>query len=141
MIDAFLLVAWRVWFAHNEVTHAKPLPSIEGSKRFLCSYLNIIKNIKDMSTDSILKGKGALVQCNPIADQPLNLPGKLWTKPPHGWVKLNCDGSVKLQDGSAGAGMVLRDDEGHIVFCACSHLLACDDPIEAEAKACEEGLL
>jgi hypothetical protein len=31
-------------------------------------------------------------------------------------VKLNCDGSVKLEDGSARAGMVLRDENGHIIL-------------------------
>jgi ribonuclease HI len=55
-------------------------------------------------------------------------------------VKLNCDGSVKFEDGSARAGMVLRDENGHIIFSACRQLLNCSDPLETEAMACEEGL-
>jgi hypothetical protein len=35
MIDATLLVAWRIWFARNEATHDKPLPSCDSSRRFL----------------------------------------------------------------------------------------------------------
>jgi hypothetical protein len=50
MVDTTLLVAWRAWFARNEVTHDKPLPPIEGSKRFLVSYLKMIQNYKDSST-------------------------------------------------------------------------------------------
>jgi hypothetical protein len=36
--------------------------------------------------------------------------------------------------------MILRDEFGQVIFCACSQLLNCNDPFEAEAKACEEGL-
>jgi hypothetical protein len=35
---------------------------------------------------------------------------------------------------------MLRDEVGQIVFSACSQLLSCIDPFEAEARACEEGL-
>jgi ribonuclease HI len=65
---------------------------------------------------------------------------KFWTKPPAGWVKLNCDGSDKVEDGTAGARMVLRDENGGIIFSACRQLVNCSDPFEAEARACEEGL-
>jgi hypothetical protein len=51
------MIAWRVWFARNEVTHEKELPSIEGSRRFLCSYMQSIENIKDATTEQIVKGK------------------------------------------------------------------------------------
>lgn len=67
-------------------------------------------------------------------------PDKRWEKPSAGWVKLNCDGSVKVEDGSAEAGMVLRDEYGNIVLSACRQLLNCTDPLEAETRACEEGL-
>jgi ribonuclease HI len=60
--------------------------------------------------------------------------------PSPGWVKLNCDGSYKKEDGSAGAGMILRDDVGKVIFSSCRQLIRCGDPLEAETKACEEGL-
>jgi hypothetical protein len=46
-------------------------------------------------------------------------PDNNWIRPPHGWVKLNSDGSVKLEDNTVGTGMILRDEEGQVVFSAC----------------------
>jgi hypothetical protein len=57
MCDAILLVAWRAWYARNEATHSKPLPSIESSKRFLTGYMSILKNLKTSSTGDMIKGK------------------------------------------------------------------------------------
>ena len=65
VIDNFLLLLWRIWFARNEVTHDKPLPTIEGSKRFLCSYLNTIRNTKKLPTEEVIKGKNVLEHGRP----------------------------------------------------------------------------
>jgi ribonuclease HI len=56
-------------------------------------------------------------------------------------VKLNVDGSfVEADGGLAGAGMILRDNNGNIVFSACRSILHCSRPLQAELLACEEGL-
>jgi ribonuclease HI len=109
----------------------------------LCSYIKILRNIKDQSTEELIKGKHTSVLDLPharVVYRPKKPPDKVWLKPALGYVKLNCDGSVKLEDGSAGTGMVLRDENGQVIFTACRHLLHCEDALEAEAYAVAEGL-
>jgi ribonuclease HI len=65
---------------------------------------------------------------------------RLWTKPAQGTVKLNIDGSYFEKYGNGGAGIILRDDLGAIIFSACSYLSSCSSPLEAELVACYEGI-
>jgi ribonuclease HI len=143
MVDCLLLVAWRAWYARNEITHDKPLPSVEGSKRFLCSYAKTLRDIKELSTEQILKGKQPLLfpdsQARPIPIKE-HAPDVPWVKPPTGWVKLTIDGSFRAEDGTAGIGMVLRDDTGEVIFSACQFINSCEEALEAELLACSEGL-
>jgi hypothetical protein len=141
MIESILLVAWWAWYAHNEVTHAKPLPSVDSSKGFLVNYMRTLRNVKALSMDDIIKGKNTLVcsaSCVPTRKEP---PDKIWSKPSDGWVKLICDGSFNLEDSSTDVGMVLRDENGQVIFSACRQLNGCSDALEAETLACQEGLL
>lgn len=55
----------------------------------------------------------------------LAIPVARWYFPPAGWVKLKTDGSW-LDDGQAGAGMVLSDSRGNDIF------LTCRDALESE---------
>ena len=91
--------------------------------------------------EDLIKGKQPLLKSDalprPVLVKP---PEKLWNKPPDGWVTLTIDGSFKEVDRTAGLGMVLRDTEGSPIFCSCRFLQDCDSPLEAEARACVEGL-
>jgi ribonuclease HI len=142
MVDTTMLVAWRAWYARNEATHDKPLPSIESSKGFLLSYLKLIREIKDKPTLDIIKGKSIVVEAGPILKPPSvkKGPNKPWSKPPTGWIKLSIDGSFRMEDRMAGLGMVLRDEEGLPIFSACQFLEDCQSPMEAELRACLEGI-
>jgi ribonuclease HI len=143
MVDHTMLVAWRSWHERNEVTHDKPLPSTESSKKFLCNYVKILSSIKDTSIDHMLKGKSPMLSAEVVCHLPRlekHPPDKPWVKPPHGWAKLSIDGSFQSENGSAGTGMVLRDSAGSVIFSACRSLMSCEKPFEAEILACLEGL-
>ena len=63
-----------------------------------------------------------------------------WERPPAGMLKLNIDGSYNESTGVAGAGMILRDEHGRIVFSSCRFLRRCGSALEAELSACMEGM-
>jgi hypothetical protein len=140
--ERVLMIAWRIWYARNEVTHDKPLPVIVGSRRFICSYMQTLENIQYQTPEEMIKGK----QCVDVApttrsssrakEQTL----MVWSRPPLGTVKLNIDGAYMEQSGIAGAGMILRRDDGSIVFSACRVLHFCSSALESELAACLEGV-
>jgi hypothetical protein len=68
-----------------------PLPSIEGAKRFLTNYLCLIREVKVIPTETLLKGKHPVVDIGtlPVSCQKPQGPLKPWMKPPTGWVKLS----------------------------------------------------
>ncbi|EEC68693.1 hypothetical protein OsI_37162 [Oryza sativa Indica Group] len=62
-------------------------------------------------------------------------------KPRLGWMKLNVDGSFDADRGKGGISMILRDNSGSTVFAACKSLDSCKNALEAEIRACMEGLI
>jgi ribonuclease HI len=138
-----LMTLWRIWHAHNEITHDKPCPPIEGSRRFLVSYLNSLLLIKQFPAADITKGKMVINLDQGFKKAGPKIDGrkkvrKRWEKPNRGEAKLNVDGAF-TRDG-AGTGMVLRDQAGEIIFAACRSLRQCSSATEAEILAIEEGL-
>jgi hypothetical protein len=63
-------------------------------------------------------------------------PRAAWSRPPEGFVKLNCDGAFRQQDHSGGWGFVLHDDEGTILSSGYSRLGKVLEPAHAEIIAC-----
>lgn len=63
-----------------------------------------------------------------------------WTKPSIGWVKLNTDGASLGNPGIAGAGGLLRDHKGQLIF-AFKEPLGHSTNTMAEPKALHRGLL
>lgn len=51
-----IMVLWRVWHPHNEVAHAKSIPSTEVSCDYLCSCLNYLLQIARMGVEEVIKG-------------------------------------------------------------------------------------
>ena len=137
-----LLTLWRIWHIRNEVLHHKPAPPMEASRRYLVSYLDSLVGLKiDLSSDPS-KGKSLVTYDRPLKNPHVRIvestPVK-WCPPMAGWVKLNTDGSFAV-NGTAGAGMVLRDDKGNVIYSACRELFSCREILEAELCACMEGL-
>jgi hypothetical protein len=140
----FLMTLWRIWHVHNEITHNKKPAPAEASKRFLLSYMESLKLIDQHPVIDVIKGKQVIdqgkgpmrrTQCKQV--QPSV--NQQWRPPEEGYVKLNVDGAFS-PDGKAGAGMILRNVEGRVLFAACRQLRPCADALDAELAAMEEGL-
>uniref|UniRef100_A0A453SWV1 RNase H type-1 domain-containing protein n=2 Tax=Aegilops tauschii subsp. strangulata TaxID=200361 RepID=A0A453SWV1_AEGTS len=136
-----LMMLWRAWYIRNEVIHHKPVPPMEASKRFLVSYLDSLIGIRTVLSSDPSKGKSVITyDIHPRRSHVItNVAHPKWIAPKAGWVQLCTDGSY-ADDGSAGAGMVLRDDKGSIIFSSCRQLFSCCEALEAELCACMEGL-
>jgi hypothetical protein len=139
-----MMTIWRIWHNHNEMTHDKPCPSIEGSRRFLISYIESLFLIKQHPVGDITKGKMVV---DPYAgfkartNQPegRRKERKHWRVPDVGYMKLNTDGAF-VSSIEAGMGMVLRDHHGAVVAAACREAIKCRDATDAELMAIEEGV-
>jgi ribonuclease HI len=138
------LLLWRIWYVHNEITHQKQAPPVEGSRRFLLGYLESLLLIKQHPEMDLAKGKMVVsydsgFKRDKDVENGRQKPCKKWFPPRPGEVKLNVDGSWSSQ-GTAGAGMIIRDHTGAVIVAACKSLQACQDATEAELEALEEGM-
>lgn len=141
------MTVWRIWHVHNEITHCKPPPPTEASRRFLASYIESLLCIRQHPHADPVKGKYVL-EYDHMLDRKLSIssqadkprPPEGWAKPPNGWCKLNVDGAFFEADGTGGAGMVLRNQQGQVIFASCRYLTRCTCALEAELAACMEGV-
>ncbi|KAI4973135.1 hypothetical protein ZWY2020_028843 [Hordeum vulgare] len=140
-----VMTLWRSWHVHNELTHGKHAPSTEASTRFLSSYIQTLQCIKQFPRGDLVKGKmvpshqGKLT-ANQKGEAQAKDRVQRWTKPPPGWTKLNIDGAFSEGNKTGGAGMILRDEEGQVIFSSCRYLRTCSSALEAELVACLEGI-
>jgi hypothetical protein len=111
-----LLTLWRIWHTHNEITHDKSCPSVEGSRRFLVSYLDSLLMIRQFLEKDVEKGKMVIAKDKgfKLKDTKcarMQTRSQVWVKREQGTAKLNVDGSYDATTG-AGAGIILRDWDG-----------------------------
>nr|XP_023906305.1 uncharacterized protein LOC112018028 [Quercus suber] len=64
-----------------------------------------------------------------------------WSPPNSPWYKINTDGAVFKQAQATGIGVVARDHEGQIIAAMSKKIWVPLGPLEAEAKAMEEGII
>lgn len=86
-----------------------------------------------MSVEEVLKGKTPITVSANTMVIPTSRPCKPWPAPAVQVVALSVDGS-------AGAGMILRDNKGTVIFASYRKLFHCNDALEAELQAMKEGL-
>jgi hypothetical protein len=139
-----LMVLWRIWHAHNELTHDKECPSIEGSRRFLVSYLNSLLLIKQWPNADLIKGKMVIDNLRGFkqmnnSEEKNTSTNKKWRPLLDHTTKLNVDGSF-VRRGVAGTGMILRNSHGEVIIAACRHQEQCQDALESELMAIEDGV-
>ena len=63
-----------------------------------------------------------------------------WPPPLANWVVLSVDGPFSSHDGKAGAGMILRHDDGSIIFVAYRVIFNCNEALEAEIHGIMQGM-
>ena len=138
-----IMPLWRNWHVRNEIYHEKPAPPVEASQRFLSSYIDILLGLQQHPEADITKGKMVISYDHSrskgkreVTVASCTRPPEQWSKPPEGWVKLNVDGAWREADGTGGAGMILRDHVGAVIFASCRFLPRCASPLEAELSAC-----
>ncbi|KAG2657216.1 hypothetical protein PVAP13_1KG187831 [Panicum virgatum] len=113
-----LLMLWRAWLMHNNITHESGPTGLEFNG----------------------KGKMQIGSAQSGLRKEASNPRETWSHPSDGWIKLNVDASFVDATGCAGTMMVARDSEGRVKFTAWRALFNCASAAEAEAHACVEGL-
>ncbi|KAM0918375.1 hypothetical protein ACQ4PT_008932 [Festuca glaucescens] len=135
----FLMLLLRVWHVHNELTHQKKPAPVEASKRFLMSFLEslmLIKQHLEVHVVSLWFRVCRISDNRSIKKMDVKLK---WQPPKEDTTKLNVDGAF-TPDGKAGAEMILRNHKGEVIAAACRQLMGCDDALEVELAAIEEGI-
>ncbi|KAE8805074.1 autophagy-related protein 7 [Hordeum vulgare] len=122
----------------NDRTHGKEVPPVHVTVDFLDSYYKSVMLAGRFSTDEIIKGKMPSSAAPPMLEKTAPL-AKPWPNPTLGLVALSVDGSFDGSDGSAAAGMVLRDNNGQLIFSAYRVIFHCNDALEAELNAILQG--
>jgi hypothetical protein len=101
----------------------------------------LIASVSKKKKEPIFKQGNALkatvvsVICNP---KPVKT--KTWTAPANGWIKINVDTSVEINNGSCSIACISRDHHGNVLWARNATNLKCQDVPEAEAKACLLGM-
>lgn len=135
------MLFWRVWYIRNELVHAKPAQHVDVSVSFLSSYLDTLSSVRLNPNVDFINSKMVVNHCFPQL-QPAcvsrEAENTCWQPPSQGRVKLNTDGSVL--NGVAGTGIVLCDHWGNMIFYSRRHFEDCEDALESEVLAIQEGI-
>ncbi|KAL0293316.1 UNVERIFIED_CONTAM: putative ribonuclease H protein [Sesamum radiatum] len=114
-----LLILWNIWNLRNESKYEGVAFKASNIIRKTMTYLHNLQKSGILETDHV---KGDLFS---ISSLHIHIQQKTqrhkaitvhWRKPPEGWYKLNTDGASKGNPGISGAGGILRDQLGKVIF-------------------------
>lgn len=128
------MLIWRIWSLCSDLTHGKEAPPLSATSDYLQSYMNSLNLCGRFSTEEIIKGKMPRVQEAPYGVPRPSAP-LAWPRPPAEFAALSVDGAFMQEDGSAAAGMILRRQDGSVIFVAYRCIFNCNDALEAELHA------
>ena len=83
---------------------------------------------------TIIKGKLPMARDTPV-EQRVTASSLPWPKQPADWAALSVDEAFSPSDGSAAAGMILRRQDGSVIFAVYRCIFNCNDALEAELHA------
>ena len=108
---------------------------VEVSRSFLCSYLGSVRNVEHLTTKQIINGKPHVVDFQKvlIVKDPPSTPS--WMPLPAEWLVVSVDMSFSSKGGSVGAGTILRNNMGEVIFATWQLMFFCNNALEAEIQA------
>ena len=121
----FATMAWKIWSNRNKYKHEgkfKPAKVVVS---------NVARYVEEF--------RQGFSPTPTIPKQPPRF-GSQWRPPDAGWYKVNVDAAVFKEAGSCGVGIVVRNVEGCLMGAMSKKLPFPLGPLEAEARAAEEGI-
>lgn len=137
-----MLILWNIWTVRNNVKHRG------ATFKSSTIIFKTMEHLQALSKGNLWKAehlKGDLLATSSfrISWQPKPKPKKPtlvhWLKPPVGWSKLNTDGASRGNPGASGAGGILRNHLGEVLF-TFQEPLGDTTNIQAELRALHRGL-
>nr|XP_023876445.1 uncharacterized protein LOC111988870 [Quercus suber]POE81184.1 putative ribonuclease h protein [Quercus suber] len=112
LLDLFTMTVSLLWTRRNQLRVGEPELKL--------------KMINDLASDKLLEFQNA---SGPPSPAPRVSAPAVWLPPPKDWVKVNFDGATFQNDGCAGLGCVVRNDEG-LVMAAFSQIIPLPTSVE-----------
>ncbi|KAL0444097.1 UNVERIFIED_CONTAM: putative ribonuclease H protein [Sesamum latifolium] len=119
-----ILILWFTSSLRNAVKHESAIFSHKIIIRRVVEYLELLYKARKMPFE-MWRGDLAVAGKFGFFFKRQNAPTvKMvrWQSPKVGWFKLNCDGAAKGNPGQAGAGGVVRDSQGRLIFALYEYL-------------------
>lgn len=141
MRERTIMLIWRIWSLRSDLAHGKEVPSPAVTADYLQSYMRSLSLSRTYTTEELMKGKMSEMEISPVVhnrDAAFTL--KPWPRPPVDRAALSVDGAFSQMDGSAATGMILRRQNGSVIFAAYRCLFNCNDALEAELHALMQGM-